>query len=196
MKKIVGIALLVGILAAGANGETNRADRALIKATVSRVDEEEPHLQIVITNATELTRLVAFFGDIQNEKNTDLAGGWEAKFKITFGMSDGAALEVATSYDDKDWSSGKGDKALKPGLSHFLHPLFYQQFQDIRAQLRKEIAEQEKEIATVRDKQAKILNDPAFIKATEQHGVSLGTNANSPRATNANRQSADRGVPQ
>ena len=124
MKKIMRIAVAVGILAVAASGETNRVDKTIIKATVTRVDVAEPHPQIVITNAMQLMKLISFFGDIPNEKETNLAGGWEAKFKITFEVSDGVLIKVATSHDDKDWSSGKGDKALQPGLPHFLEPLF------------------------------------------------------------------------
>ncbi len=124
MKTITGAAMAVAILVVAASAETNRIDKTVIKATVSRVDVVEPHPQIVITNSTELSKLIFFFGDTPNEKDTDLAGAWEAKFQITFEMSDGVPVNVATSHDDQDWSSGKGDKALKLGLAHFLEPLF------------------------------------------------------------------------
>ena len=75
-------------------------------------------------DAEKAKKQLSFFPGILPEVDTGMAGGWEAKYKIVFHLSHGKKIRVATSYDDKDWSTGKGDKSLKPGLGAFLDPLF------------------------------------------------------------------------
>ena len=124
MKRIIATTLLLALVGVPACTYTKQGQNAVVQATVERVDVVEPRPRIVITDREQLTTLLSFFGDIQNEKESNFFGGWEAKFYITFKMEDGSLIKVATAYDDKDWSSGKGDKSLKPGLSRFVEPLF------------------------------------------------------------------------
>ncbi len=95
-----------------------------VRAVVSKVDVLGPHPVVQITDAERVTKVFSFFPGILSETDTGMAGGWEAKYKIVFHLSDGRKVHVATSYDDKGWSTGKGDKSLKPGLGAVLDPLF------------------------------------------------------------------------
>ena len=108
----------------GCKPELESPECPVISATVERVDVTPPRPKITIDDPAQLTNLLSFFGDIMNETETDLASLWEAKYYIFFKTKNGTDIKVATSYDDEDWSSGKGDKSLKPGLSEFLDPLF------------------------------------------------------------------------
>jgi hypothetical protein len=95
------------------------------RAVVTKVDIMPPHPQVVIDDPVQFQKLVSFFQNLQDEKRGGLLYGlWEAKYKITLHFGDGSKIKVATAYDDKNWSSGKGDKSLKPGLGGFLDPMF------------------------------------------------------------------------
>jgi len=109
--------------AIGCSG-TSRPSRSLPRAIITKVDVSPPRPQIVISTKADFQTLLSFFPNLRQQKETDLAAGWEGKYEIVFHFDDGDQVTVMTSWDDKDWSSGKGDKTLQPGLSEFLDPMF------------------------------------------------------------------------
>ena len=94
------------------------------KAIVTKIDVVEPHPTVIMSDAEQFAKLLSFFPDLSNEKETDLSGGWEGKYQIVFQFRGRPEVKVTTSSDDTLWSSGKGDKPLKKGLSAFLDPMF------------------------------------------------------------------------
>jgi len=121
--KNLAIALLMVSCAVGC-GHAPDQDANPPKAVVTRIDVTPPRPEVVITDRTDFQKLLSFFEDIRNERESDFSGAWEGKYRILFHFHDGSQLAVTTSYDDKDWSSGKGDNSLKLGLSGFLDPMF------------------------------------------------------------------------
>jgi hypothetical protein len=123
MKYVVMVILLM-LLTCPACNRTVSSPSPALQATITRVDIVEPHPTTTITDSGRLDQLLFFFGDIRNDRDPETEGAaWEAKFKIDFKMKDGSQISLATSHDDKDWSTGKGDRPLKPGLSGFLDPM-------------------------------------------------------------------------
>lgn len=93
-------------------------------ALVRQVAKSSEKKQITITDHKTLSKLLGFFGDIGNEEFTDVKGKWKEKYRISFIMKSGMYIMIITSEDDATWTSGSGDKQMKPGLSAFLDPMF------------------------------------------------------------------------
>ena len=121
MKRMI-MAWFVLAVAVGVAGEPDTSVPP--KAVVTKVDVTEPHPVIVISDAAQFAKLLSFFPDLSKEKETDLAGGWEGKTQIVFQFRGRPEVKVTTSSDDTLWTSGKGDKPLKNGLSALLDPMF------------------------------------------------------------------------
>ncbi len=108
----------------GCKPELESPECPVISATVERSVVTRPLPKITIDDPVQLNKLLSFFPNIMSETWNPVAGAWKAKYYIFFKTKNGTEIKVATSYDDEDWSSRKGDKSLKPGLSEFLDPLF------------------------------------------------------------------------
>ncbi len=94
-------------------------------AVIERVDLDPPRPKITVEDRHLVAVLAMSFDEreILNEKPTDSAGSWEAKYEVLFTHEDGRQFKVVTSHDDKLWSSGKGDKPLLwffPGVVDWL----------------------------------------------------------------------------
>ena len=127
MKTPLHIILLVvvGIVYVGCGRKGSASGlNVLPHAIVTKVDVSAPHPQVEIVGKVQFAKLISFFPNIREKRETNTAGGWEGKYSIVFHFEDRSQIKVTTSYDDENWSSGIGDKNLKPGLSGFLDPMF------------------------------------------------------------------------
>jgi len=122
--KYILLVLMSALVVSGCTERNEAKSKSLQSAVVTKIDVSPPRPQVEITDKAQFMKLMSFFPKLRSEKEIDLAGGWEGKYEVVFSFSDGTQIKVTTSYDDKVWSSGKGDKSLTPGLSAFLDPMF------------------------------------------------------------------------
>lgn len=82
------------------------------KATTERTDRETAG------------KLASFFPGMGQGKNSDIAAGWKAAYRLTFVPAKGDPIKITVDSKGELWSEGRGDWRAKPGLKDFLDGLF------------------------------------------------------------------------
>ena len=118
--RIVLIVLLAGCSLLAACGKTRGEVKSA--AVTQRIEEgatiKDVHFAPV--GPAQAKELTSYLVGWDSDQYNDMAGSWMEAAEIVFTLDDNSKIKVSVSWDFKDWSSGHGDLAVKPGLKNYI----------------------------------------------------------------------------
>lgn len=122
MKKII-LAMTVILPLFGCSGRSEEKPM-FDKIEIERLLPLKAKATTVRTDRKTADKLVSFFPGMGQGKNSDIAAGWKAAYRLTFVPDKGDPIKITVDSKGELWSEGRGDWRVKPGLKDFLDGLF------------------------------------------------------------------------
>lgn len=116
------VAASVGLLGCG---RPDKEGPTLVKVEIQRLLPLNSKAETTIDDRAAVAKLAAFFPNVGRGAKSDIAGGWVARYRLTFKPAEGEPIEVRVDSDGKVWTEGRGngDWKAKPGLKDHLDGL-------------------------------------------------------------------------
>jgi hypothetical protein len=96
---------------------------AFEKVEVERLLPSGAKAKTTVTDQATVAKLASFFPGVGQSKQSDIAAGWKAAYRLTFVPATGAPVTARVDSAGEAWTEGRGDWKAQPGLKELLGSL-------------------------------------------------------------------------